>query len=142
MDSIDFVFNDNQYQQLRNEYQKTLTPTTKTHITLLNNIIETLKCNNFQMPLSLQNQILSNLSNAKQILEILNTTSTPTIPINPNNPFALIAHLSQLSKQLNSYTLKSAYQIISLKSNDLILKSINEISNYFANKNLKIFKFI
>ncbi|MBQ7798097.1 MAG: hypothetical protein IJ371_03140, partial [Clostridia bacterium] len=64
------------------------------------------------------------------------------IPINPNNPFALIAHLSQLSKQLNSYTLKSAYQIISLKSNDLILKSINEISNYFANKNLKIFKFI
>lgn len=137
----DFIFNNFDYKQLQKEYNKQL-KVDNFCINYLNCIIKTLENNNFQMPLNLQNSVLNTLSNAQQILNLLykkNSCSTLNLQ---NNPFELIKHLNKISLALNSHTLKSAYQILYLKSNNLILDATNQICNYFSNKKIRIFHFI
>lgn len=144
MNYFDFIFNDNEYNKLKNEYDKLLSNNTDNCLAKLNNLIKLLEINSFDMPIDLQNSVLDLLLQAQNILKIINTESKPNKIPSPQstNIFTLIKQLCELSVELNSHTLKSAYQIICLKSNNFILNAINKISAYFENKKLKIFKFI
>ena len=134
MNEIDFIFNNNQYNKLKQEYDKFLNPKTEFCISALTSIINKLHINSFQLPLNLQNQILDKLLRAQEILNIIHLTHPSSQIKFLNNPFNLIYNLITLSIQLNSYSFKSPYQILYLKSNDLISQSIQQISNYFMNK--------
>ncbi|MBQ7880412.1 MAG: hypothetical protein IJ358_01025 [Clostridia bacterium] len=142
MKDFDFVLTNEEYGQLNNEYHKILNTQPHFDTTQLNTLIKVVQNNNFQMPLTLQNQILDLLLNAKQILDIITQNNNIANTNLSNNPFQLIQNLSQISYQLNSFTFKNAYQILYSKANNLIIKTINLISEYFSNKNLKIYKFI
>ena len=141
MDNIDFVFSEAEYDKLNREYSKQFVPDVSRPISYLNGLIEQVEKNSFQMPLTLQNKILNNLLSAKQILNILHRNNAIKSFTVQNNPFALIEQLSTLTLELNHFTLKSPYQILSLKAVNILLEAIKQISNYFSNKKLKIFKF-
>lgn len=137
----DFIFNNFNYEQLQKGYNKQL-KADDFCINHLNSLIKVLENSHFQMPLSLQNTILNTLLNAQQILDILYKNHSYSNLTLQNNPFELIKHLNEISLTLNSHTLKSVYQILYLKSNNLILEAIKQISNYFSSKKIKIFHFI
>ena len=141
MKNIDFIFDENDYRHLKKEYDKNLAIDANIAYDL-NRLTLTLESNNFQMPIMLQNDILNTLSQALDILNILH----PGVKGHPqhlnNNIFEFINVLSQISIKLNSHSIKSAYQILYLKTNDLLLDCINKISKHFSNKKLKIFRFI
>ena len=141
MSNDNFIFNLNQYNKLQQGYNKVLTPNNFS-ISILNSLIKSLENNNFQLPLNLQNSILNTLLSAKEILNLLHKETSYKSSNLQNNPFNLIYNLSIISINLNSHTLKSAYQILYLKANNLILEAIKQISNHFSNKSFKIFKFI
>jgi len=141
MDNIDFVFSEAEYDKLNREYSKQLVPDISRPISCLNGLVEQVEKNSFQMPLTLQNKILNNLLSAKQILNILHRNNTIESFTVQNNPFTLIEQLSTLTLELNHFTLKSPYQVLSLKAVNILLKAIKQISYYFSNKKLKIFKF-
>ena len=141
MSNDNFIFNLNQYNKLQQGYNKALTPNNFS-LSILNSLIKSLENNNFQLPLNLQNSILNTLLSAKEILNLLHKETSYKSSNLQNNPFNLIYNLSIISINLNSHTLKSAYQILYLKANNLILEAIKQISNHFSNKSFKIFKFI
>lgn len=141
MSNDNFIFNLNQYNKLQQGYNKVLTPNNFS-LSILNSLIKSLENNNFQLPLNLQNSILNTLLSAKEILNLLHKETSYKSSNLQNNPFNLIYNLSIISINLNSHTLKSAYQILYLKANNLILEAIKQISNHFSNKSFKIFKFI
>ena len=137
---MDLIYSDKVYSKLNQEYKKLLTPNTSVSLEHLNIVINELQTNGFQMPLVLQNKILNYLNQSKQILDILYPSTAQNSKIHfTNNPFNLICHLTIISIQLSSIELKSAYQMLQLKSNNFILKSIKEMSNYFMNKKIKLF---
>lgn len=141
MDSLN-IFSDDIYTKLQQAYKDKLTPD-KPNTNLLTSIITTLQTSNFQLPTTLQNNVLHNLSHAKEILDIIyNPTPSKPQPLTNNNPFQLIHHLTTLSLTLTSHNIKSPYQTICLKSNQLILKTIHDISDYFINKHFKCFKYL
>jgi hypothetical protein len=139
MNEIDFIFTNEQYAKLKQEYNNLLTPSTQSCISTLISIVNKLHINSFGLSLSIQNQIINKLSQALQILNILHTSNPPSKTNLINNPFSLIYNLANLSIQLNTHILKSPYQMLCLKANDLILQSIQQIANYFINKNIKHF---
>lgn len=130
----DFILSDYQYANLKSEYDKQITTDPTAPISLLNSIIKSLENNGFLMPINLQKIILSNLLQAQQLLQILNSTNKHSSIQLKNNPFSLIYHLSILSNQLTSHPFKSAYQLIYLKANNLIIKSISQVCGYFIKK--------
>ncbi len=145
MNEIDYIFTDKQYDILKKEYEKTFSPQNEIFLSKLNNVISLVENQGFNMSISFQNKILSMLNNAKQILSITTNSSEDIFFENTsikNSPFELIKILSNLSKEINSYEIKNSYKIIYLKINNLLLEIIYEISNYFANKKLKIFKYM
>lgn len=130
-----FIFTSSQYEQLKKEYEQVLQPNPTASLSLLNGIIKRLENNSFQMPLHLQNTIINNLFQAQQTLQILNPNHNLSSSLQfKNNVFSLLYYLSMLSNQLTSHLYKSAYQTIYLKSNNLIIKSITQISLYFTKK--------
>jgi len=136
-----FVFTEEQYKKLQQEYLKQTPQFNRELIAKLNCIIKTLENNSFQLPIELQNASLNKLLQAKELLNILYIDNSTTSLTLPNNPFALINLLTQISIDLNLYSLENIYKIISIKANNLILETIGQISNYFKDKNIKIFKF-
>ena len=139
MDNL--VFSEAQYKQLQQEYSKQIPAFCTDPLNKLNSIISVLKINNFQLPLELQNNSINKLSQAKELLNILNSSDNYNNINLSNNPFCIISYLTEISIDLNKYNLKNIYQIICIKSNSLILETINQISNYFKNKNIKILKY-
>ena len=136
------LFSDAEYEALKSAYNNILHSNSAECLSYLNGILKVLENNNFQMPLTLQNEILADLSQAKQILGILCVDNVCSNLNLNGNIFTLLFYLSHLSSLLNSHTIKSANQILHLKTNNLIINCINKISKYFKNKNLKLFKFI
>jgi len=139
MDNL--VFSETQYKKLQQEYSKQIPTFCPKSINKLNSIISSLKINGFQLPIELQNNSLNKLAQAKELLNILHISNTCNDISLSDNPFDIISSLSEISIDLNRYNLKNIYQIICIKSNNLILETINQISNYFKNKNIKIFKY-
>ncbi|MBQ8522507.1 MAG: hypothetical protein IJ458_02445 [Clostridia bacterium] len=142
MDNIDYIFTDKEYDTLNKKYSQALKPCACDCINELSSVINELESNSFQTPLNTQNKVLSNLYQSKKTLELLHKNVTTKNIKFSHNPFNLIYHLNNISTKLNSHTIKSPYQIIYLKSNEFILKSINILCEYFMSKNIKIFKFI
>lgn len=137
----DFILNEEQYLELKNKYDELLIPKPNFSINELNQLILCLQNNNLKMPLSLQNKIYSQLLQAKEILNIVYTNQPTGTHSEINNIFKLIHHLCSISKELTANTLKSPHQILQLKANNLILECLVEISKYFSDKKIKIFKF-
>ncbi len=138
MDNFDLILTDTQYKIINNEYKKISLPQPVEILNLLTSIIHNLEINGFMLPLNLQNKTLNQLLNAKQLLNILYQEKSTNRALINNNPFELLKHLTNVSLKLNSHSLKSFYQTIYLKTNSLILNLIYEISQYFANKTIKI----
>lgn len=142
MNDIDFIFTNKQYETLRKEYTFALTPNLKSCTETLNTLIKIIENQPFNLSINLQTSVHNTLLNAKQILDIISPTNN-TIDLNlSHNCFELIHQLTEISIKLTSHSFKSPYQTLCLKSNNLILFAIKEISNYFANKKLKMYKFM
>lgn len=142
MNNFDYIFTPEQYEQLNQAYSKKLYQNTSSISIDLNSVVTTLEKHGFNLPAKLQTKIQNNLLQAKEILHLVYIAdSTHSITIN-NNPFQLISILASISNRLNSYTIKSTYQVLFLKANELIISSIEIIANNFANKSIKIFKYI
>ena len=133
MKDFDFILSDEQYSKLQNEYNSSLKSTTEFCVRHLNSIISTLQINGFKMPITFQNKILTQLIESQQILNII-FIDTYTTPLNlNNNPLKLLYELALLSSNLNSYSIKSPYQILFLKTNALIIDCIMQILKQFSN---------
>ena len=142
MNNFDYIFTQEQYEQLNQAYSKKLHQSTSSISIDLNSVVTTLEKHAFNLPTKLQAKIQNNLLQAKEILHLVYIAdSTQTITIN-NNPFHLISILASISNKLNSYTIKSPYQTLFLKANELIISSIELIANNFENKLIKIFKYL
>ena len=125
MKDFDFIFTQEQYDQLQQAYSRALSPNIELSQSILNGIIHMLQHTSFMLPLHLQNEIIRDISQAKQILDILqHSQSRKSNIIGSSSPFILIYTLAQLSKILNKQSLKSPYQILCIKSNELILSAV------------------
>lgn len=132
---MDYILDNKQYEKLNKAYQSILNTDIANIIKLLGVLISSLKNNNFTLPRLLHREIFDNLVQVKQMLNVLyidNTNHHPSII--SHNPFNLIFHLCEISQQLNSHTIKSAYQILYLKSNLILINCIKKICEYFSNK--------
>ena len=142
MNDLDFIFDKNEYKLLKNAYDKKIAPHPEDIINKINNLIESLKNNSFQMPLYLQNDILNNLLQVQNILYILHKQDPNQSQPIKNSLFDFMYNISNISMLLNSHIIKSPYQVLYLKANNLLLQCLNKILKYFTEKTLKIFKFI
>lgn len=142
MNDYDCVLSNEQYDKLNEAYSASLHEKTSGILIDIESFIHTLEQNGFGLPRKLQAEILSHLTHAKQILNLLHDQPFHKTELFETNPFHLIALLTELSIKLNSHTLKSAYQILFIKTNNIILECIKIISAHFSNKTLKIFKYM
>ena len=107
----------------KQEYLKQIPELKQETINKLNSIILSLKDNSFQLPIKIQNSCLDKLLQAKELLNILrNSYHGNTNSLNlSNNPFSLIYDLSEIVYDLNKNTFKNIHQIISAKTNNLLI---------------------
>jgi hypothetical protein len=134
MNDFNQIFTNEQYILMQQAYEKSMQPQPQQFQNILQSIINTLNHLSFKIPPTLQTQIIQSLSQAQQILSItFSKTPHSTLPIS-HNIFNLISHLIQLSNELTSHSIKSPYQTLLLKSNKIILQTIQQICSYFENR--------
>ena len=129
-----FILEESQYKILQYEYQKSLSRAHANPQVSLREIISRLQKSTYHMPENLRVSVINLLSKAQQLIDILYPNHQQTAISNSNNPFHLIHHLSKIINKLNPSPLKSPYQSLCLKANDLILLAIIKISEYFTIK--------
>ncbi len=135
---IDFIFSEEQYQQLKEAYNHAFFASNLQDLINIKSLLNAAERVCFYLPQTLRKIVQSNLSITSRLLNIiiLNPCKQSTKISPHNNPFYLINLLCTISQQLTTSAPKSPYQIIYLKANNLILNCINEISNYFFKKTL------
>ena len=141
MDNIDFIFSEEQYNKLSEEYDKISTLNSPIHIAKLRSIAKQIQQNSFEMPSDLRIEIYTRINSCVQTLSILSTDKSISNPI-MSNPFSIIYNLSKIAQELNSPFLDCPYKKICKKTCNILIDCITLISEHFSSKTIKIYRHI
>lgn len=130
MEYDDFLLSEHEYQTIQQEYKKHSTPSTPECLKLLYIVILNLRKHGFNLPTQLKKYLLNDLFQSYHILKILYCNQIKTQQSLNNNPITLIYSLTTISLQLNKISLKTPYQILHIKANNIVLNTIKKISNH------------